>query len=180
MVGHLGYAQPVPPRLAGRNHSAGRLFGGRDWLVTPRKRYKGALAFLEVRAPDTARADRPESKATGERQGEITTARAHLHVLVAVALILEGARDRPVLETGDTIDGYVNAPIDADGRPQECAGRDGVAGRTFVGGPPPTFSVWSHDQDVVDNEPAGRGVPGCFEHHGAWDIAAVLGHCRVV
>ena len=176
MVGEGPVGQPLPPVGHRCVELALRLFEVRGLTASPGQGGKGGLAPVQGGAAVAAGGRR--AQAEGGRQGEVRIAGrgAHGHGVVAVARVGPGPGLRAVLENGDGVGHHLDPALEAGGQAQQRARGGVVAGSPAVVGATGLVTRRLDDQEVVDEEPAGGGVPGGLEHHGPGHVAPVVGH----
>ena len=176
VIGEGGRRQPIPPvghgvvqlRL-GLLHRGGR-------PASPGQGHEGALALIQVGAAVAAGPGHPQAQTRGHRQRRVARRRVHGHGAVALAVVVPGPGQRAVLEQRHRVDQHLHPALDAVGQAQQGARGGRVPRGAAIVGPALLGLHRADHQQVLDDQPAGRGVPGGLEHHGPGQVAALLRH----
>ena len=148
-------------------------------VTAPRQRGEGPLPLLQRRAAVAAGPDGAETEGGRHREHGVAGRRPDRHGLVAVPVVVPHAGLHSVLEDGHDVGHDLHMPLDAGGQPQQGPRGGGVARRPAVVGSPRPVVHRLNDEQVLHQQPAGRGVPCRLEHHGPGDVAPVMGHLGV-
>ena len=179
MVGKGAGGKPVPPvRDRVRQLRLGLGDGFRDGFA-PRHGHERGLAGIEGGAPIAPSPCHSETEAGGHREGGVTHWWVHGHGPVAVAVIVPLPRHRAVLEQRDRVNHDLDPTLDAGGQAEERAGGGVVTWGAAVVGAPVTILHRPDDEQVLDEQPAGRRVPGRLQHHRPGQVAALVGYVRI-
>ena len=176
MVGEGAVGEPVPPVGDGRGELLLRLVDVGGAVAGPRQRDEGRLTLVQGRAAVAAGPDGAETDGRVHGEDGVADRGADRHGLVAVALVVPHPGLDPVLEDRDHVGHDLDVALDAGRQPQEGARRRGVArGAAVVRSPGPVGHGLDH-QEVLDEQPSRRGVPGRLQHHGPGHVAPMVRH----
>jgi hypothetical protein len=143
-------------------------------VAGPRQRHEGRLALVQRGATVAAGPDCTEADGRVHGEHRVADRGADRHRLVAIAFVVPQPGLDPVLEDGDHIGHHLDVTLDAGGQAQEGPGCGGVARSAAVVGPPGPVGHGPYHQEVLDEQPPRRGVPGRLEHHGPGHIAPMV------
>ncbi len=175
MVRNLGRAQPVTPEAdRGRQRTERLVLVSRNVVTAPGQRDEGRLALGERRTAVTASAHHAERDGARHLQVDITLRRGNNHRVVAVPLITPRATGRPVIELRATVHDGLDPAADACRDPHQRAHGAEISRSPVVVRPPSLVLDRADGQEILDNHPSRRRLPGCFQHHRPRHVSAVL------
>ena len=175
MVGDLGRAQPVTPVIDRGLQGAERLvLVRRRPGISPGQGDERRLSLGEGRAAVTAGAQHAERDTARQAELRVPFRGDNRHRVVPLARIAPGAADGPVVEERPAVHHGLDLAADAGRDPHQRPDGAEISGGPMVVGPASLVRDRADGQEVLDDHPPRRGLPGCFQHHRPRHVPAVL------
>ena len=174
MIREFAVAQPVSPEPHRGLHVVRRrlLVCGR--VPVPGEGDERRLTLPEGGASVAARPDLSQPDAALDLERRVAGRWEHGHRPVVVVVVAPLPGGGPVLEERHAVGDDLDLASDAGRRAHEGPGGRGVRRGPPIAGTPLVDLDGSDDEEVVDDEPSGGGVPRRFEHHGAGQVPALV------
>ena len=140
------------------------------------KRDVRRLAVGQRGAAVAADAEHPEPDVPGQIEPEVALFRGGRHRRIPLTPVAPGPAGGPVAKQRGAVHHHLDLAADTGGGPQQHTGGAEVGRRPAVVRAAVTDVGPAHHQQVMNDQPAGRCMPGRLEHHGARDVPAVMRH----
>ncbi len=180
MIGYLGRAQPVAPVSDGRFPRGSGLVPV-SWHLAgaPGQRDIRGLASGQLGATVAPGLEHPKPDIAGNIEPKAAVLRGDRHRLVALVPVAPSTLRGPVIKEGRTVDHHLDLAAETRRSPQQHASRAEI-GRCPVVVRAAVMDVsLTHHQQVMDNEPPGRSLPGRLQDHRSRDVGALIRHLLV-